>query len=179
MVVVDLKARVRGITFVHLSDGRGWIFLVQPHLDGKQHKRRAGNILEECEAEVTRGDKEGDTLGMLPPTNGVVEVGLWTYVVGIAPVLALGAKLNGTYIQPGDVIKVDKRAFSDGMHPTAGGSGRRWLHLLDGRGWVPERDGTGTEVVSLRTRSMLNYPAHFKGLTNLDKPSASWMVGVA
>lgn len=55
----------------------------------------------------------------------------------------------------------------------------RWLHLLDGRGWVPERDGTGTEVVSLRTRSMLNYPAHFKGLTNLDKPSASWMVGVA
>lgn len=86
--------------------------------------------------------QEGDTLGMLPPTNGVVEVGLWTYVVGIAPVLALGAKLNGTYIQPGDVIKVDKRAFSDGMHPTAGGSGRRrpWESSAVGvsevcRGW--------------------------------------------
>lgn len=196
LVVGNIKARVRGQTWVHLADGSGWVFVMLPGT--KKDKSLADTVLQECDAEITMGAAYQDMF-TLPPTTDVVEVGDWTYIVGTDAVLAIGSKAIGTFIQPGDVIKVDKRAYQDGSVSHASEKGasdsvadskrpstigddaavkRRWLRLADGRGWLPDKSLTGKDLVVLRTETFVSYPSHFKGVKNIDKPSAAWMVGL-
>jgi len=185
LVVVNIKARIRGQTWVHLADGRGWVFVMLA--GAKKVKSLSDTVMQDCDAEITMGDSYADMF-ILPPTTEAVEVGLWTYIVGTEALLAIGTKPIGTFIEPGDVIKVDKRAFQDGnsiseamVHSTSTGAPalrRRWLRLADGRGWLADKNLAGKDVVTLRAESFVSYPSHFKGAKNIDRPSAAWMVGM-
>jgi hypothetical protein len=178
LAVVNLKCRVRGHVFVHLADGRGWVFLVKPGSD-KKKRSYADTVMEECDGEIIQDQSWLDQADILPATNECVEVGLWTYVVGDDPVLALGSKLHGTYLNPGDVLKIDKRAYAAGDPPVDGLEPQRWLRLMDGRGWLPEKGTNNKNIVALQG-SMVSYPSHFRGKEKVsDIPKAQWMVGVA
>jgi len=178
--LVDVKARVRGCMFFHLADGRGWI----PELRQPAHPRGSACsptwpdvdvptlLVKEAEA-----DLEGRSAGwfnyssIVPSTSDAVEVGEWRYVVGELPVLAIGARQFGELLEPGESVKVDKRAFAGGDAPPGGGAwtaaSRVWLRLRDGRGWVPETAPGGRAL--LRPRGA---PASYPGFCAGGRPSA-------
>merc|ERR1719343_2019343 len=120
--------------------------------------------MEECDMEVLQGDTWLSQDDILPVTNEIVEVGLWTYVVQADNLLAIGTKIHGTVLNNGDVIKIDKRAYTDGCAPAGGNetASMRWLRLMDGRGWVPEKLIDGKNAVSLQSGGAVSYPSTLK-----------------
>jgi len=145
--LVDVKTRVRGCKFFHLADGRGWI----PELRQPAHPRGSACspmwphadaptlLVKEAEA-----DLEGRSVGwfnyssIVPSTSDVVEVGEWRYVVGELPVLAIGSRQFGELLEPGESVKVDKRAFASGDAPGRGQPGTassRWCGRRTSAAW--------------------------------------------
>lgn len=178
VVSVDMKCRICGSHFAHLADGRGWVFLLMFGANRK-NPHSSHVVLTECEGEI---DKNAvvDPINDLIPTNDVVDVGNWTYIVGHEPVLAIGSVPYGTYLKPGDVFLVNKRAYAKGDAPGPHQRGVMWLRLNDGRGWVPMEGTRGEPLVRLQKESAITYPKHFnRRMKDLDSPSAPWMTGVA
>jgi len=173
LVLVDLKCQVRGWRFVRLADGRGWVFVMRPGIR-KDNTEIANTCVLDVDGEILHGSAKVDFRTLLPPTNKAVEVGLWTYVVMQAPVLCIGSRRFGTYLAPGDIVKVDKRAYSEGDEPCPYDNQVRWLHLKDQRGWVPEAED-GEILLQLRERN-LSHPSWYKGYQNLDD-AAEELVG--
>jgi len=138
IVVVNLRCKINGFTFFHLVDGRGWVFELAP---GAQKNDRDVNslMLMPCDDDFIDGEELFIMKQLVPPTNDVVEVGLWTYIVNMEPVLSIGSRRNGIFLAPGSVVKVDKRANSNG-NPNRQGSAsiqnRIWL------AWRWDRLGT-------------------------------------
>lgn len=180
VVAANMRCRVRGDHFVHLADGRGWVFVLKQGAS-RRNPRADEMVLEECEAEFDK-TVSLDYLNFLPPTTHVVESGKWTYVAGYEPILAIGTRPHGTHICPGDVVLVNMRSFANGDAPSphSSKSSKMWLRLNDGRGWVPETGLDGKSLMTLREDNSITYPKHYKGKTrDFDKPSLPWMAGVA
>merc|ERR1719309_357115 len=118
---------------------------------------------------------------MVPATDHVVEVGEWTYVVQQKPVLCLGSRQFGTFLTPGDIIKVDKRTTASGEKDENDDIlDRKWVRLSDGRGWAPLFGDDGSEQIKLQDPDDLTYPAWFGySKKHVDKPKKKWMVGFA
>jgi|EP00427_Karlodinium_veneficum_P021918 hypothetical protein len=180
VVVVNLRCKVGGYTFFHLADGRGWMFELKPGTV-KNDKSLANVVMTPCEDDFVDGGDQATLKSLVPPTNEVVEVGMWTYIVDLEPVLAIGTKRNGFYIRPGDVVKVDKRANSNGNPQGIGGPGiqnRRWLRLGGNQGWVPEIDERGKTLMNEQSTDEVGYPTWFKPNDDVNKPKEPWHVGV-
>jgi len=178
VVMVNVRCKLNGFRFLHLADGRGWIFEQKPGTL-KNDKNKENLVLVACEDEFLDGESAA-LKNLLPPTHEVVEVGLWTYVVDTEPILAIGAKRNGIFIKPGDVVKVDKRANSSGNPQGMGGPGvqnRRWLRLGGGRGWVPETDEKGKTLLTEQFSDEVTYPAWFKPNVDPNTPKEEWHIG--
>jgi len=181
LAVVILRCRLGSAQFLLLGDGRGWAFTFKPIL-GERGNVRAGpeNALEECESDFLKVNQQMDFRNIVPPTNEVVEVGTWSYVVQQRPVLCLGTKQHGTFLSPGDIIRVDKRATASGeRYRSPELIDRVWLRLQDGRGWVPVHGDDGYEQVRSQDPDDLTYPAWFGGNKNMDRPAHEWMTGFA
>lgn len=148
LTVVDLRCTVRGWKFLRLGDGRGWVFVMRPGVR-KDNTELHNMCIMDVDSEVVNGAKKVDYRSLLPSTDKAVEVGSWTYVVMKLPVLAIGARIFGTYLNPGDVVKVDKRAYDNGNPPTEHVPQTLWLRLKDMRGWVPQSED-GHELLALR-----------------------------
>lgn len=133
-------------------------------------------VMAECGNEFRNGDEKRLFAQLLPPTNEVVEVGLWTYIVNLDPVLALGAEKQGVFLAPGSVVKVDKRANSNGKpnrESQACLQNRLWLRISDGSGWVPETDENGKKLMLLQNTDEVSYPSWFKPEIDPNKPKES------
>lgn len=187
LFVVNIRAKVCGHFFVHLADGRGWVFMSKYQDKRKDKKALArgtrtgsddgGLVVEECEGEIVEGNLESDKVN-IPPTSAAVEVGTWTYQVGYDAVLAFGTQPHGVYVCPGDVIVVNKRCYYNGDAPTDPESARLWLRLADDRGWIPEKSINGQLLVTLRKDGEVTYPQHYKAKWAQDNVQ-SWEIGVA
>jgi hypothetical protein len=180
VVVVNLRCKVQGYTWFHLADGRGWIFELKPGTM-KNDKSRENYIMTPCDEDFVDGGDQALLQKMMNPTNEVVEVGLWTYIVDTEPVLAIGTTRGGYFLKPGDVVKVDKRCNSNGNPPGVGGPGiqnRRWLRLGGNQGWVPEIDERGRTLLNEQSTEEVNYPPFFKPNDDVNKPKEPWHIGV-
>lgn len=179
VVAANMRCRVRGSHFAHLADGRGWVFVLKQGAH-RRNPSKQDVVLKECGQEFDK-DASLDVMNALPPTTEVVEVGQWTYVVGKEPVLAIGTRPHGTYISPGDVVLVNMSAFARGDPPrTPADTATKWLRLLDGRGWVPEKGTRGNALMTLREDNSSTHPPHYKGRQkDIDKARQPWMVGTA
>lgn len=184
LVVVRLRCRINGLQFMLLADGRGWMFELKPG-SSKNNKDFENVVLHECEDDFIVGSESAILKRLVPPTNEVVEIGEWTYIVNDQPVLALGARRNGTYLAPGDVIKIDKRAIANGNPGALEGEtktmqNRRWLRLADKRGWVPDSNPvTGKVLMVEQTDNDVAYPSRWQGnKKNADRPKEEWMSGI-
>merc|ERR1711998_23500 len=80
----------------------------------KGNKEHNNWVIHECDGDFLEGGTATDFRGMIPSTSEAVEVGTWSYVVGEKPVMALGSKRFGTLLNPGDIVKIDKRAIANG-----------------------------------------------------------------
>jgi hypothetical protein len=179
VTMVNLRCKVDGYMFFHLMDGRGWVFELQPG-SKKNDKNRERIVFMQCDDDFVDGGDTTTLKSLVPPTNEVVEVGLWTYVVNIEPVLAIGTKRNGVYLKPGDVVKVDKRANSNGNPPGLGGPGvqnRRWLRLGGNQGWVPETDERGKKLLLEQFTDEVSYPSWFKQQSDVNTAKEPWHIG--
>lgn len=180
IVAVNMKCRVRGDHFVHLTDGRGWVFLLKQGACRRTPKPNQV-VMKDCEA-LFNQDAPLDLLKAVPPTTEVVDVGTWPYEVGEEPVLAIGYKNYGTYLSPGDIVMISKRAYANGEppQPHTQNTSKLWLRLANGRGWVPERGTDGKMLLKERTDTSLAFPEHYKGrIRTLDRPKHRWMMGTA
>lgn len=180
VAVVDLKVKVFGFWFYHLFDGRGWVFQKKPG-SMKNDPSPEIVVMQQCDDEFLEGDDALILKNLVPPTNEVVDVGLWTYIVNMVPVLAIGTKRNGTFIIPGSVVKVDKRSNGTGNPPNVGSNGpqnRKWLRLADGSGWVPETDERGKKLMLLQASDEVNYPSWYKPGADPNKLRENWHSGI-
>jgi len=179
VALVNLKCRVNGFVFMHLADGRGWVHELKP---GAIRKEADTIVFSDCEADfIEVNDNRSFSNATLPPTNEVVEVGLWTYVTNTEPVLALGAKRFGTFIKAGEVVKIDKRCNSNGNPPGLGGPGvqnRRWLRLGGNQGWVPETDERGRKLMLEQAEEEVAYPTWFTPNSDPNRLKEAWHIGV-
>lgn len=178
VVVVNIQCKIHGYTFFHLFDGRGWVFQLKPG-SWKNDKTPANIVMASCDEDFHDGDDWVRRL--VPPTNKVVAVGLWTYIVNVEPVMAIGAHRNGFFLQPGSVVKVDKRANSNG-NPAGkeqnGIQSRVWLRLGDGNGWVPETDERGKKLMLFQQNDEVTYPNWFRPGQDANQLTEPWMSGV-
>jgi len=167
MVVVVVRCCIGGERFFQLADGRGWIAEADRNTAKVAMHESGGELLMECQ------------WNEYPSTNTVVDVGLWRYkVVATKPVIALGENCNGTLVEPGMIVGVDKRCYAGGRESeceTQHIRDRRWLRLAGQCNWVPERGKDGNFLLKLYNeeeapRSHWFFP--------LKKPEAEWMVGV-
>jgi len=183
LTVVNIKCRVRGQNFVHLADGRGWVFLTKPDArqDARRKERSLGDsVMKECDAEVVHGETWMAQEDLLPVTSDIVEVGLWTYIVNIDNMCALGTKLHGVLVNSGDILKIDKRCYGEGAVPEVGREGMKWLRIVDGRGWVPEKTPDGQAAVTLKTGGSISYPSTLKGkFQDENEKLPGWAMGIA
>lgn len=181
IVVANIRVKIHGFYFYHLFDGRGWVFELKP---GTLKNDRAPDtvMMSPCDDDFVEGEEMAVIQQLVPPTNEVVEVGLWTYIVGIDPVMAIGSFRNGHLVAPGSVVKVDKRANSNGNPHRMGTNtmqNRIWLRLGDGRGWVPETDETGRKLMLLQATSDIVYPNWFRPGADPNDNTEPWMIGIA
>jgi len=179
MVTVGLRCRIGSSQFLLLRDGRGWVFTWKPILTAAG-QLRAGHeaAMEECTTDLLEMGATQDFRRAIPPTDKVVEVGTWTYVVQKRPILCVGVKQHGTFLSPGDIIKVDKRVTASGSTARSQRLQERvWIRLLDGRGWVPIYGDDGMEQIKQQDPNDLTYPAWFSGNRDMDRPRSSWMTG--
>merc|ERR1711977_69024 len=106
-------------------------------------------ILVECEhdpleAHVGDGGAKSDNHN----ENSVIDVGNWCYRVGASPIAVIGLAVTGHVLSPKEYVSVDKRVPANGLSRATSGEElqqpsvreRLWLHLADGRGWIPEHD---------------------------------------
>merc|ERR1712113_90031 len=101
--------------------------------------------------------------------------------MGVVDTMAIGTRLHGTIIRKGSVCRIDKRCYADGCVPEEG-EGIKWLHIVDGSGWVPEVNQTGTVMVEQQHGGIatpVNYPQTFGGNKSLLGASVAWAVGTA
>mmetsp|Transcript_15600 Transcript_15600/g.33147 ORF Transcript_15600/g.33147 Transcript_15600/m.33147 type:complete len:447 (-) Transcript_15600:134-1474(-) len=145
--VVGLRCLVQGTRFLQLADGRGWLVeslplgemgALQPTLleCSSAHGLGAGMPLGSYKADI-----------VLPADAGTgLEMGLWRYRLCGRPVVALGSRLYGTHVKPGQDIIVHMRLPA---HSKVSILNRMWLRLSDGRGWIPEVDDEGRPLVQL------------------------------
>jgi len=173
-VSAALRAHVCGYDFLMLADGRGWIFTAKPGAP-KNTREPESFVMAECETDFLLDDVAHLQL-LVPATNHVVEVGKWTYVVNQSPVLAIGTTECGTWLVPGDVVRINKRAVAHGgttsLSPV---QCRRWLRLTDNRGWVPETFEDGSEALTIREDEDMSYPQWYQALP--PDQGEEWMSG--
>eukprot|EP00403_Amphidinium_massartii_P012892 CAMPEP_0178432368 /NCGR_PEP_ID=MMETSP0689_2-20121128/32344_1 /TAXON_ID=160604 /ORGANISM="Amphidinium massartii, Strain CS-259" /LENGTH=420 /DNA_ID=CAMNT_0020054343 /DNA_START=9 /DNA_END=1268 /DNA_ORIENTATION=- len=163
-VNVTLRAHVCGYDFLLLADGRGWMFIQKPGTP-KNTRDPDHFVMSECETDFMLDDM-AMLQSLITPTNEVVEIGKWTYVVNQNPVLALGSLERGVWLVPGDIVKVNKRAIASGsLSRGSSVQSRRWLRLSDGRGWVPQVFEDNTEALTLREDEDLAYPQWYQAAT--------------
>eukprot|EP00405_Crypthecodinium_cohnii_P035134 CAMPEP_0206533760 /NCGR_PEP_ID=MMETSP0325_2-20121206/5149_1 /ASSEMBLY_ACC=CAM_ASM_000347 /TAXON_ID=2866 /ORGANISM="Crypthecodinium cohnii, Strain Seligo" /LENGTH=471 /DNA_ID=CAMNT_0054030449 /DNA_START=11 /DNA_END=1426 /DNA_ORIENTATION=+ len=185
LVVVSLKCRVRGGQhFVMLADGRGWVFSTKlsEGKKGKTGKAQGDTVMEEVDAEIVHGTNWMNQADLLPVTSDIVEVGLWTYSIEVDQVIAIGGHIHGEVVKEGDIIKVDKRCWSEGMVPIAGMHSIKWLRLMDGRGWVPEKTPQGKPCAVLKTNGGISYPSTLAlkaKIEETEKALPKWAIGIA
>jgi len=183
VALVCARCRIAGSEFVQLADGRGWVFTMRPCFSDLLGITYAGQerVFEQCEDEFWELDARRDVWSALPPTEDIVEVGNWTYVVQERPVLCIGTKRHGTFLAPGDIVTVDKRAIANG-DPFPGRTilNRFWVRLKDGRGWAPVLAEDGKEQLKVQGAHETLHPPWFKGRLegSLDHAKEPWMVGV-
>lgn len=151
VTVVWLRAYVKGVPFLQLADGRGWIFEVKPVSASKSKRNFMDLVAREVELEPDLAKDSQDFQDLIPPTNEVVEVGMWAYKVLNKPVLAIGTRPCGIILKPGEVVRVDKRCSANGNHEPDTApmimQSRTWLRLTQSRGWIPIVSETGEELV--------------------------------
>jgi hypothetical protein len=179
IMVINLRCQVNGYMFLHLYDGRGWVFELKPGTL-KNDRNPESIVMMPCEDDFINGEEMEILKQLVPPTNEVVELGLWTYLVNLDPVLAIGTKRNGYFLAPGTVVKVDKRANSNGLPNRLGSislQNRVWLRLADGSGWVPETDDSGKRLMLLQSSDEVVYPSWFRPGADPNKQE-DWMTGV-
>lgn len=179
LVVCILRCRIGPSQYLLLKDGRGWVFTWKPVLCDSGYLRAGHDVaMEECNTDFLESGATQDFRRAIPPTDNIVEVGSWTYVVQKRPVLCVGSKQHGTFLSPGDIIRVDKRCAANGaMHRGIALQERVWVRLLDGRGWVPVHSDDGQEQLMEQDPTDLTYPAWFGGNQDLDAPDREWMTG--
>lgn len=168
MAVVVIRCCVRGKRFFQLADGRGWIAEVDSNT--------AKVVMQECGGELLMEWQWNE----FPSTNAVVDIGLWRYkVVATRSVIALGENRNGTSVEPGTIVAVDKRCYAAGREPQWESQHvreRRWLRLAGQCSWLPEIGKDGNMLLQLckegkASQSHWFFPVQFK-------PEEGWMVGV-
>lgn len=180
IVVVALKCKVNGHGFFLLADGRGWVFELKPGV-AKNNKDVQNLILLPCEDEFVDGEDAAILKNLVLPTNEVVEVGMWTYIVNVQPVLAVGGHRTGVFLTPGDVVKVDKRANSNGNPPGLGGPGiqnRRWLRVAQHKAWAPETNEHGQKLLLEQANDEVAYPSWFRPGKNVNEITETWHAGM-
>jgi len=180
VALVCARCRIVGTEFVQLADGRGWVFTMRPcssDLGGTYGGQEP--VFEQCDDEFWELDARADVWSTLPPTEDVVEVGTWTYVVQERPVLCVGSKRHGTFLAPGDIVTVDKRTIANG-DPFPGRTilNRFWVRLKDGRGWAPVLADDGKEQLKIQEPHDTLHPPWFKGRGTWDRAQEPWMVGL-
>merc|ERR1719356_14176 len=196
--VVDMRCRVGTQDFVHLADGRGWIYertkpkdrAHMPKMSGKDASTGRKSVtaaqyitvVEECEGEMLSSgiDALAARMKQVPATTDIVKTGMWTYIVGEAPVLVIGDGAHGSLLQPGEEIKVDKKCTANG-DPFVKGSGvlgREWfrLHGKDRSGWVPFTGVNGKQLMQEKEGEG-GWQASWGGANGNEDATEDWMVG--
>lgn len=177
--VGGLRARVCGYNFVQLHDGRGWMFERKANVPKNSHEQK-DYVIRECEDDFVEGDDQAVLKNLVPPTNEVVEVGAWTYIVDRQPVMAVGFKKYGVMLAPGDIVKVDKRAVGSGSpirSERLGPRHRLWLRLAEKRGWVAETDEQGRRLMLLQDNDDCAYPTWWRPGADPNIIPEEWMSG--
>lgn len=187
IVVVNVRVKIAGLWFYHLFDGRGWAFELKPGTL-KNDRTPETTVMVQCDDDFIAGGELAVLSELVPPTHEVVEVGLWTYMTNMEPVLAIGGRKNGYFLAPGSIVKVDKRANSNGNPHRAGNvkiQNRVWLRLGDGNGWIPETDEIGKKLMLLQNSDQVAYPSWFRPGAGVDINAThraghadAWMTGV-
>jgi len=180
VVVVNIRCILNGYYFFHLFDGRGWVFELIPGTL-KNDKRVSNVVMQECEHDFAGLQDLRVFQHFVPATNEVVEVGHWTYITNMQPVLAIGSRRYGHFLAPGSVVQVDKRANSSGNPPgieTSHIQDRLWLRLADGTGWVPEIDENGKKLMLMQRTDEVTYPSSFHCGTEPIVEAKRWEAGV-
>lgn len=184
--VVCLRCLVEGKSWMHLADGRGWIFEMKPDnaptLSGKTDDGVREIVMAECRVEDS-GDVLEEEHGA--KAMNAAEVGMWEYEV-MENVLAVGASVSGWMLRRGDKVFVDMRVPANGQkevkNATNNPSTRIWLRLNDGRGWVPKTDLSGTQLVRFRKMASGTDSTHYKRTSSnqsADSDQDSWKTGIA
>lgn len=179
LVLCNLRCRVGSSQWLLMEDGRGWIFVWKPVLAMSGGMKAGPQIaLEESNHDFMDLESHEDVRMAIPATDAVVEVGVWNYVVQKRPILCIGTRQYGTWLSPGDIVKVDKRCSANGnMHRNELIQERVWLRLMDGRGWVPVHADDGLEQIVLQDPDDLTYPGWYLGSKPLEDHKHAWMVG--
>jgi hypothetical protein len=155
--VVTLRGKIFGVQFMLLTDGRGWIFEKYPFESGGKEVEEY--VMVECDRppqlqpqkqDSVVASKTSSTKTQLPRS---LQTGSWIYKILDKPVLALGTRLAGAILDPGEQVHVNARISANGIKTAEVSSqtndlpARTWLKLGDGRGWIPKVDEVGRPLV--------------------------------
>mmetsp|Transcript_83462 Transcript_83462/g.131471 ORF Transcript_83462/g.131471 Transcript_83462/m.131471 type:complete len:496 (+) Transcript_83462:116-1603(+) len=182
--VVNIRCLVENKSWMHLADGRGWMFEMRPEsaptLTGKTDDGVREIVMAECKEEISAELEEEQSHGK---AMNAAEVGMWEYEI-LQSVLAIGASISGWLLRRGDKVFVDMRVPANGRKEVKNSADdpltRIWLRLNDGRGWLPKTDVSGTPIV--RFRKMAGVEPRLtisKKESNLDENIEDWKTGVA
>jgi len=190
--VVDMRCRVGAQDYVHLADGRGWIYERVKRKDSalesknptsrKDMKAAYVAVVGECEGEMLSSGSGGlkHRMSQVPSTTDIVKTGMWTYIVGESPVLVIGDGPQGSLLQPGEEVKVDKKCSANG-DPFVKGSGvlgRQWfrLHGKEHKGWVPATTVNGKQLL-FEKEEQSAYPSWGTAAPESVDATEDWMIG--
>jgi len=148
VVVVALRCTVDEKSWLHLADGRGWIFERRPTRVEQMQKEDDSTgevVMAECTEENGASMRVSEQDSALKAN--AVQIGMWEYET-TRRVLAVGGSIAGCILEKGEKIKIDLRVPADGQKPEKTRMAqsrppvakRTWLRLNDGRGWVPKTD---------------------------------------
>jgi len=191
--VVDLRCRVGAQDYVHLADGRGWIYervkrkdsVVEIKTPTSRKDFKAAQyvaVVGECEEEMLSSGSGGlrHRMSDVPSTTDIVKTGMWTYIVGESPVLVIGDGPQGSLLQPGEEIKVDKKCTANGdlFVKGSGVLGRQWfrLHGKERRGWVPATAVNGKQLL-FEKEEQSAYPSWGTSARESVDATEDWMIG--
>lgn len=184
--VVAVRCVIDERCWLHLADGRGWIFENRP-ADDEDELGSQEAVMVECKQDLEKESKDLADQEDLQQASAV-EVGLWEYEC-VGPTLAIGATTGGWLLSPGEKVLVDLRVPANGQKAKetsvaeikATVFNRIWFRLNDGRGWVPKTDSAGEALL----RFVRVAPGtHGGGQKNTGpdpscSESESWMRGIA
>jgi len=148
--VVALRCVVDERCWLHLADGRGWIFELRPPPPDEDYEPDGpmDPVMIECKQDHEEpGFAEED---LSTANTSAVEVGLWEYEC-MGRTLSVGATTAGWILKAGEKVLVDLRVPAHGRRSKETSISqdrtnvldRIWLRLNDGRGWVPKTDVDG------------------------------------